>query len=200
MSPWRRPRHPRILVARGLLQLQLLVQAVLADVGWSPQPPTLPPLLASFCDPCVDAASCSIGAVVDLDGSGAALDGGGNRQLPILRGRHEPTLLFPDPDARGPAAVALRQLVELFANETTALELLVGNLTVQWSRESAHIVKNRGEGFSLAAAEGVGRVAIDAAQRATGQADEHRRPAHRTRFALQRQENLGDAQALHVAA
>src|SRR5438445_6544431 len=45
-----------------------------------------------------------------------------------------------------------------------------------------------------AAVKRVRRVAPDAAQRTTGQAHKHRRPADATRLALQRVENFGDAQ------
>ena len=46
----------------------------------------------------------------------------------------------------------------------------------------------------LAAVEGVGGVAIRAAQRAARQPNEHRRPARLAGLALQRQEDLGDAE------
>jgi hypothetical protein len=50
----------------------------------------------------------------------------------------------------------------------------------------------------LAAGEGVGGVAVAAAQRAAGQAHEHGGPAHRAGLALQGEEDLGDAQAVGV--
>ena len=51
----------------------------------------------------------------------------------------------------------------------------------------------------FAAAESVGGVAIHAAQRAAGQADENRRQAAAAGFALQRMKNFGDAQRIGEA-
>src|SRR5690554_45313 len=56
------------------------------------------------------------------------------------------------------------------------------------------LCKDRVDVLPLAAVEGIGGIAVAAAQRAAGQADEYRRPPGVARLALERQENLGDAE------
>src|SRR6185436_14113601 len=59
----------------------------------------------------------------------------------------------------------------------------------------ARLIDEPGYSAPFAAVERVGGVAVSAAQRATGQADEESRPADGIRLALERQKRLGDAES-----
>src|SRR3546814_7156049 len=58
--------------------------------------------------------------------------------------------------------------------------------------EPGDLGNNRIERLPLPAMKRISGVAVMAAQRATGEAHKHGRPAHGRGFALDRQENLGD--------
>ena len=92
-----------------------------------------------------------------------------------------------------------RHLVAGFAqtlqqNQTALLRqrLAAGDADVAGA-VARHFVQYGRDRPPVAAVKTVGGIAVHAAQRTTGQAHEHRRPAHRVRLALQRVEDLGDA-------
>ena len=114
----------------------------------------LPPWTTEFCEVCTDPASCSIGVQhrFGLDASQARehADGGAG-VLPS----EQPLVLFPTTasstagsgtftDEQAWAGI-LAEITHVFAN-TTRIEDLLGNTTVEWSSHSARIIKNRGEG------------------------------------------------------
>jgi hypothetical protein len=97
--------------------------------------------------------------------------------------------VFQQPYVNAASVVQTRTVAQRLADSDA--ELAAGH-THMMRAQARHMGQNVVQGPPFSAGEGVGRIAVLAAQRTAGKSHEHRRETHGVAFALERAENLGD--------